>query len=80
MHLFFIYNLKSSINFVTIFSDTRLLIASSSNQQDNLANLVRDPQIDLITLNLAATGTNVDTNMAQVVAGIQTGKSLYVKR
>ncbi|KAL0851234.1 hypothetical protein ABMA28_007078 [Loxostege sticticalis] len=52
--------------------DTRLLIASSSNQQDNLANLVRDPQIDLITLNLAATGTNVDTNMAQVVAGIQT--------
>lgn len=80
MHLFFIYNLKSSINFVTIFSDTRLLIASSSNQQDNLANLVRDPQIDLITLNLAATGTNVDTNMAQVVAGIQTGKSLYVER
>ncbi|XP_063821062.1 uncharacterized protein LOC135071214 isoform X1 [Ostrinia nubilalis] len=51
--------------------DTRLVFGTSSNQVENLSNLVRDPQNDVITLTLTSTGTQVDTTMSQVLSTIQ---------
>ncbi|KAL4702983.1 hypothetical protein ACJJTC_008761 [Scirpophaga incertulas] len=52
--------------------DLRVLYATSSNQQDNLWNIVRDMRNDIMTVALPSTGFNVDVALRQVLTSIQT--------
>ncbi|XP_075971845.1 uncharacterized protein LOC142973741 [Anticarsia gemmatalis] len=52
--------------------DLRILFASSTNQFDNLWNLVRDMHNDILTISLSTAGTNVEIVMGPILSRIQT--------